>query len=89
MQKAMPARTQLKAWLFGGASISTSVALFDLGGFDGPIVKDLFEDDGYFADADQFWAAQTAEIERRKAAYLEDGWSDVSRSFPPVLFPVV
>lgn len=72
-----PRGAQLKAWLFGGASISTSVALFDLGTFDGPIVKDMFEDDGYFADADQFWAAQSAEIERRKAAYLEDGWSAV------------
>lgn len=72
-----PRGAQLKAWLFGGASISTSVALFDLGSFDGPIVKDMFEDDGYFADADQFWAAQSAEIERRKAAYLEDGWSAV------------
>ncbi len=70
-----PRGSQLKAWLFGGASISTSAALFDLAGFDGPIVKDMFEDDGYFADADQFWAAQSAEIERRKAAYLEDGWS--------------
>ena len=72
-----PRGSQLKAWLFGGASISTSAALFDLGDFDGPIVKDFFEDDGYFADADQFWAAQSAEIERRKAAYLEDGWSAV------------
>jgi ParB family transcriptional regulator, chromosome partitioning protein len=72
-----PRGSQLKAWLFGGASIATSAALFDLGAFDGQIVKDLFENEGYFADADQFWAAQSAEIERRKAAYLEDGWSAV------------
>ena len=72
-----PRGSQLKAWLFGGASISTNTALFDLADFDGPVVKDMFEDDGYFADADQFWAAQSAEIERRKAAYLEDGWSSV------------
>jgi ParB family transcriptional regulator, chromosome partitioning protein len=72
-----PRGSQLKAWLFGGASISTSMALFDLADFDGPIVKDMFEEDGYFADADQFWAAQSAEVERRKAAYLEDGWSSV------------
>jgi ParB family transcriptional regulator, chromosome partitioning protein len=72
-----PRGSQLKAWLFGGASISTSMALFDLAKFDGPIVKDMFEEDGYFADADQFWAAQGTEIERRKAAYLEDGWSSV------------
>lgn len=72
-----PRGSQLKAWLFGGASIATSAALFDLAAFDGQIVKDLFGDEGYFADADKFWAAQTAEIERRKAAYLEDGWSAV------------
>lgn len=72
-----PRGSQLKAWLFGGASIATSAALFDLAAFDGQIVKDLFGDEGYFADADQFWAAQFAEIERRKAAYLEDGWSAV------------
>jgi ParB family transcriptional regulator, chromosome partitioning protein len=73
----VPRGSQLKAWLFGGASISTSTALFDLADFDGAIVKDFFEEDGYFADADQFWAAQGTEIERRKAAYLEDGWSSV------------
>jgi ParB family transcriptional regulator, chromosome partitioning protein len=72
-----PRGSQLKAWLFGGASISTSMALFDLADFDGPVVKDMFEEDGYFTDADQFWAAQGTEIERRKAAYLEDGWSSV------------
>lgn len=72
-----PRGAQLKAWLFGGTSIATSAALFDLAAFDGQIVKDLFGDEGYFADADQFWAAQSAEIERRKAAYLEDGWSAV------------
>lgn len=72
-----PRGQQLKGWLFGGASIATSAALFDLAAFDGQIVKDLFGDEGYFADADQFWAAQGIEIERRKTAYLEDGWSAV------------
>ncbi len=72
-----PRGSQLKAWLFGGTSIATGAALFDLAAFDGQIVKDLFGDEGYFADADQFWAAQSAEIERRKVLYLEDGWSAV------------
>ena len=72
-----PRGTQLKAWLFGGASISVGVALFDMNSFTGQIVTNLFEEDGYFADVDQFWAAQSAEIEKRKAAYLEEGWSDV------------
>nr|WP_294846481.1 ParB/RepB/Spo0J family partition protein [uncultured Sphingomonas sp.] len=72
-----PRGSQLKAWLFGGASIATGAALFDLAEFDGQIVNDLFGDEGYFADADQFWAAQGIEIERRKAAYLDTGWSAV------------
>jgi ParB family transcriptional regulator, chromosome partitioning protein len=74
---SIPHGHQLKAWLFGGASISTSVALFDLDCYEGRIVDDLFEADGYFGDVDQFFAAQMAEIEIRKAAYIADGWSDV------------
>lgn len=72
-----PHGQQLKAWLFGGASVSVKNALFDLSGYEGQVVTNLFEEDGYFADADQFWAAQMAEVEKRKAALIEDGWSDV------------
>ena len=73
-----PSGSQLKAWLFGGASISVSAALFDLASYGGQIVTNLFEEAGYFADAEQFWAAQEAEIELRKAAYLAEGWTDVA-----------
>jgi ParB family transcriptional regulator, chromosome partitioning protein len=72
-----PHGQQLKAWLFGGASVSVKNALFDLSGYEGQVVTNLFEEDGYFADADQFWAAQMAEVEKRKAALIEEGWSDV------------
>jgi len=72
-----PVGQQLKAWLFGGASIPTSVALFDLATYDGQIVADLFGEDSYFADADRFWTAQRAEIEARALAYREAGWSEV------------
>jgi ParB family chromosome partitioning protein len=72
-----PVGQQLKAWLFGGASISTKAALFDLAAFDGPIVADLFGEDSYFVDAGQFWAAQNAAIESRADAYREAGWSEV------------
>lgn len=72
-----PRGSQLKAWLFGGASIATSVALFDLADYAGAIVTDLFGEEGYFADADAFWAAQMAAVEDRKAALLADGWADV------------
>lgn len=76
-QSSIPKGHQLKAWLFGGASISTSVALFDLETYQGRIVKDLFEKDGYFGDVREFEYAQRAAIEERKAAYIADGWSDV------------
>jgi ParB family chromosome partitioning protein len=76
-QSSIPKGHQLKAWLFGGASISTSVALFDLETYQGRIVKDLFEKDGYFGDVREFGDAQRAAIEERKAAYIADGWSDV------------
>lgn len=76
-QSSIPKGHQLKAWLFGGASISTSVALFDLETYQGRIVKDLFEKDGYFGDLREFEDAQRAAIEERKAAYIADGWSDV------------
>ena len=72
-----PTGSQLKAWLFGGASIATSVALFDLEGYAGSIVTDLFGEEGYFADADAFWAAQMAAVEARKAVYLAEGWAEV------------
>jgi ParB family chromosome partitioning protein len=72
-----PRGSQLKAWLFGGASIATPVALFDLETYAGAIVTDLFGEEGYFADADAFWAAQMAAVEERKAALLADGWADV------------
>jgi ParB family transcriptional regulator, chromosome partitioning protein len=72
-----PHGQQLKAWLFGGASVSVKNALFDLASYEGQIVTNLFEEDGYFADADAFWAAQMVEVEKRKAAYLEEEWSDV------------
>lgn len=72
-----PVGQQLKAWLFGGASISTEVALFDVAAFDGEIVADLFGEDSYFADAGQFWSAQNAAVEERADAYREAGWSDV------------
>jgi len=72
-----PRGSQLKGWLFGGTSIATSVALFDLASYSGQTVTDLFGEDGYFADSDAFWTAQMAEIEARKSAYLEAGWADV------------
>ena len=72
-----PTGHQLKAWLFGGQSIAAKVALFDLATYAGATIADLFGDDRYFADPEAFWTAQNEAIEARRAAYLEDGWSDV------------
>jgi len=72
-----PTGHQLKAWLFGGQSIPSKHALFDLDAYNGQIIADLFGEGGFFADADAFWTAQNAAIETRRVAYLEDGWSDI------------
>jgi len=73
----VPTGHNLKAWLLGGQSISAAHALFDLDGFKGALVADLFGEDRYFADADAFWTAQNEAIDERREAYLEAGWSDV------------
>lgn len=72
-----PTGHQLKSWLFGGTSISTKVALFDLAGFTGEIVADLFGEESYFGSAEAFWTAQEAAIEERAEAYREAGWTEV------------
>lgn len=72
-----PSGAQVKAWLFGGASISTKAALFDLASYEGEIATDLFGEGGYFADPAAFWTAQEVAIEVRRAAYLEAGWREV------------
>lgn len=72
-----PIGHQLKAWLFGGASIPVSAALFDLAEYQGEIVSDLFGEERYFADSASFWAAQTAAIEAKAESYREAGWEVV------------
>lgn len=72
-----PRGEQLKRWLFGGDNIRTSVALFDLIDYDGAIAADLFGEDSYFADADQFWKLQGQAVEARKQVLLDAGWTSV------------
>ncbi|MDH4743820.1 ParB N-terminal domain-containing protein [Sphingomonas sp. CBMAI 2297] len=81
-----PVGQALKSWLFGGASISTKVALFDLATFGGEIVADLFGEDSYFASAEQFWEAQNAAIAERAEAYREAGWREVVTLEPGQFF---
>lgn len=71
-----PTGSQLKDWLFGGA-IKAAHALFDIEESGLAIVADLFSEDRLVPGTDAFWALQMAEVEARKTAYLEDGWSDV------------
>lgn len=72
-----PTGHSLKAWLFGGASVSVSAALFDVADYPGEVVSDLFGEERYFADTAMFWAAQNAAIEAKVESYREAGWSEV------------
>lgn len=72
----LPTGHQLKSWLFGGQSIPVKHALFDVEASGIATIADLFGEDHYVADADAFWTAQNAEIEARRAAYVEQGWAD-------------
>lgn len=81
-----PTGSQLKAWLFGGASIPASAAIFDLASYEGELVTDLFGEDRFFASADAFWVAQNAAVEAKAASYCEAGWSEVVVLEPGIYF---
>jgi ParB family chromosome partitioning protein len=72
-----PSGQQLKSWLFGGASIPVSSALFDAEAYEGEIVSDLFGEERYFAEASAFFIAQMQEVDTRVEAYREAGWKEV------------
>lgn len=72
-----PEGRALKEWLFGGAEIPVSNALFDVEQYPGAIVSDLFGDERYFADAESFWQMQNAAIAQRRNAYIDAGWQEV------------
>ncbi len=72
-----PTGRVLKDWLFGGAQLPVSNALFDLAQYQGTIVSDLFGDERYFADAGLFWQMQNAAIAEQRDTYIEAGWQEV------------
>lgn len=72
-----PKGRQCRAWIAGGAAITTDKALFDIASYEGEIANDLFGDFGVFASADAFWEAQSRAIAGRMDAYREKGWRDV------------
>ncbi len=72
-----PTGSSLKAWLFGGQSIPTKAAIFDLAAYPGRIITDLFGEDGYFEDPDLFWTHQNEAVAALRDRYLQDGWTAV------------
>jgi ParB family chromosome partitioning protein len=76
-QETAPPFWQLKAWLLGGAEISTKAALFDEAAYTGAIVSDLFGEERYFADPDEFWRLQNAAIAETRDKLTAAGWSQV------------
>lgn len=72
-----PQGSPLKAWLCGGAAISTEVALFPLAGYPGRLVTDLFGEETFFDDSAQFWTLQNQAIAAWRDRLLADGWTQV------------
>ena len=66
-----------RAWIAGGAAITTDKALFDLETYDGAVTTDLFGEHDVFTDAGAFWKAQSQAVAARIEAYRERGWTDV------------
>lgn len=73
----VPSGQRLKDWLFGGAHIPTSNALFDVDTSGLAFVSDLFGEDAYFADAEAFWLQQSEAISQACADLKAQGWADV------------
>jgi ParB family transcriptional regulator, chromosome partitioning protein len=76
-QKNAPPHFKLKAWILGGQEISADAALFPLEDYKGETKCDLFGEQSYFADADQFWQQQNQFIEALRTRMAEVGWTDV------------
>ena len=74
---APPPRWQLRAWLLGGAEIATTAALFDEADYHGDIKGDLFGDERFYCDAEQFWQLQNAAIAKLRDDLTEKGWQAV------------
>ena len=81
-----PPPWQLKAWLLGGAEISTKAALFDEAFYTGGIAADLFGEERYFLDADEFWRLQNTAIAEERERLLAAGWSEVNVIAPDTRF---
>lgn len=76
-KKNAPPHYKLKAWILGGQEISTDAALFPLEDYKGETKRDLFGQQSYFADAEQFWQQQNQSIDALRTRMAEAGWADV------------
>ena len=54
--------------------IKTEAALFDVDQVEIALVEDIFQDETFFADPEQFWVLQRAEIEEIQADYESRKW---------------
>ncbi|HBJ42930.1 MAG TPA: chromosome partitioning protein ParB [Hyphomonas sp.] len=72
-----PTGRALKAWLFGGADIPVTHALFPVEAYGGRIIGDLFGEEQFFDDAGAFWKLQMEAVIERQQHYLDSGWADV------------
>lgn len=72
-----PTGRDCRAWVTGGAAISTERALFDLALYPGAVISDLFGGGAVFADAAAFWDAQSAAMAEKIESYRQRGWKDV------------
>lgn len=72
-----PRGRNCKAWIAGGAAITTDKALFDIKDYAGEIIADLFGDAGVFASSAEFWESQSNALADIIDTYKENGWSDV------------
>ena len=63
--------------MLGGAEIATKAALFDEALYQGPITADLFGDERYFTDPEEFWRLQNAAIAEERDKHLAAGWGEV------------
>ncbi|MEO0486257.1 MAG: ParB N-terminal domain-containing protein [Pseudomonadota bacterium] len=72
----VPTGSQLKDWLFGGAHIPTSNAIFDVEASELAVVSDLFGEEAYFADATAFWKHQDDALHMLATCYEASGWEE-------------
>ncbi|WP_240903366.1 chromosome partitioning protein ParB [Caulobacter sp. 602-2] len=85
-EQRAPVGAQLRAWLFGGASIPTRYALFSLETYPGKIAADLFGHDSYFTDPALFWRCQNEALAARSQALAAEGWAGVELLEPGKMF---